>query len=68
MINETNILIGLILFVPMVLLFAMLDYILFSENSACEKCGLKPKKYDWLMACFLETFMFLVGFIAGTIL
>ena len=66
---DANTFILMLIALPLLVgLFAIIDYVLFSKNGACEKCGLKPKKYDWVVACFLETLMFLFGFISGVLL
>ena len=55
------------LFIFMIPLIAVLDYIIFVEigGGKCSKCGNKPKWWTFLVATMVEIFCFAVGIIMG---
>jgi hypothetical protein len=60
-----NKIIVLILIAPLYIIsIAALDYLMFKRWAICEY-GHPPHKSAWLLACLLETFFFISGFIIG---
>jgi len=55
----------LIWIIALVPAMAVIDYHLFREWVKCDECGARLPKYTFLMACFLEVTLFLLGYSAG---